>query len=109
MTYISWSSDFSSCIFCSEHILVLLAKPNSGELRCPATALIKTDNNLKNIMADYHLHRMSLFLHYQIRFSCAHVQVLAFDYKSAFSVLHMHMPIFFSKPCTQLNSRKIDK
>ena len=39
-TYISRSTDFSSFIFCSENILVLLGKLNSGELRCPATALI---------------------------------------------------------------------
>ena len=60
VTYISWSSDFASyledClmyvhhtsglwvsmtpfIFCSENILVLLAKHNSGKLCCPATAL----------------------------------------------------------------------
>ena len=39
MTYISWSSDFS--FFALEIILVSLAKPHSGELRCPATALIK--------------------------------------------------------------------
>ena len=31
---------FSSFSFCSEKILVVLAKPDSGELRCPATALI---------------------------------------------------------------------
>ena len=42
MTYISWSSDFTSFIFCSEKILVLLAKLNSGELRCPAIALTYT-------------------------------------------------------------------
>ena len=42
MTSISWSSDFFSFIFYSEkNILVLLAKPDSGELRCRATALIK--------------------------------------------------------------------
>ena len=40
MTYISWYSDFSSFIFCSENILLLFAKRDSGELRCPATALI---------------------------------------------------------------------
>ena len=40
MTYISWSSDFSSFIFALKNILVLLAKLNSGELCCPATALI---------------------------------------------------------------------
>ena len=40
---------------------------------------------------------MSIFLHYQIRFSCAHARVLAFEYKSAFSVLHVHMLIFFQK------------
>ena len=46
-------------------------------------------------MANYHLHGMPIFLHYQIRFSYAHAQVLAFEYKSAFSVLHVHMLIFF--------------
>ena len=40
MTYISRSGDFSSFIFALKNILVLLAKLNSGELRCPATALI---------------------------------------------------------------------
>ena len=38
--YISWSSDFYSYIFALKNILVVLAKPDSGELRCPATALI---------------------------------------------------------------------
>ena len=40
MTDISWSSDFSSFSFCSKNVLVLLAKPNSGELCGPAIALI---------------------------------------------------------------------
>ena len=40
MTYISQSSDLSSFIFCSEIILVLLAKGDLGELHCPVTALI---------------------------------------------------------------------
>ena len=35
-------------------------------------------------MAIYHLHSISIFLHYQIRFSCAHARVLAFEYKSVF-------------------------
>ena len=39
MTYISWSSDFS-LFFALKNMLVLLAKLKSGELRCPATALI---------------------------------------------------------------------
>ena len=46
-------------------------------------------------MANYHLHSMSIFLNYQIRFPCALARVLALKYKSAFSVLHMHMPNFF--------------
>ena len=58
-------------------------------------SIFKTDNNLKNVMASYHLHSISIFLHYQIRFSAAHARVLAFEYKSAFSVLHVHMLIFF--------------
>ena len=37
MTYISWSSDFDSC--CTQILLVLLAKLDSGEIHCPATAL----------------------------------------------------------------------
>ena len=61
----------------------------------------------KYIMANYHLHSMSIFLHYQLRFSCAHARVLAFEYKSAFSVLHVHMLILFSKTCAHLNSWKI--
>ena len=40
-------------------------------------------------MANYHLHSIFIFLHYQIRFSYVHARVLAFEYKSAFSVLHM--------------------
>ena len=40
MTYISRSSDFFLLFFALKNILVLLAKLNSGELRCPATALI---------------------------------------------------------------------
>ena len=66
-------------------------------------SIFKTDNNLKTIMANYHLHSMSIFLHYQIRFSCAHALILAFVYTSVFSVLHVHMPIF------QLNSWKISQ
>ena len=60
-------------------------------------SIFKTDNNLKNIMTNYHLHTMSIFLHYQIRFSCAHARIRAFEYESAFSVLHVHMLIFFKK------------
>ena len=66
-------------------------------LSSTANSIFKTDTNLKNIMANYHLHSMSIILHYQIRFSCAHARVLAFKYKSAFSVLHVHMLIFFFK------------
>ena len=40
MTYISRSSDFLLLFFGLKNILVLLAKPDSGELHCPATALI---------------------------------------------------------------------
>ena len=40
MTYISWSSDFNLLFFALKNILVLLAQPDSSELRCPATALI---------------------------------------------------------------------
>ena len=40
MTYISRSSDFSSSIFALKNILVLLGKPDSGELLCPVTTLI---------------------------------------------------------------------
>ena len=58
-------------------------------------SVFKTDNNLKNIMANYHLHSTSIFLHYQIRFLCAHARVLAYEYKSAFSVLYVHMLLFF--------------
>ena len=57
MTYISWSSDFSSFFFfffALKNILVLLAKHDSGELRCPATApvtvfsyqMVNSHNNL---------------------------------------------------------------
>ena len=60
-------------------------------------SVFKTDNNLKNIMANYHLHSMSNFLHYQIRLSCAQARVVAHEYKSAFSVLHVHMLTFFFK------------
>ena len=35
-------------------------------------------------MASYHLHNTSIFLHYQIRFSCAHARVLVFEVKIAF-------------------------
>ena len=40
MTYISWSSDLYILFFALKNILVLLTKPDSGELRCPATALV---------------------------------------------------------------------
>ena len=46
-------------------------------------------------MANYHLPSMSIFLHYLIQFACAHAWVLAFEYKSAFSVLHVHRLISF--------------
>ena len=38
MTYIT--IDFFLLFFALKNVLVLLAKPDSGELRCPATALI---------------------------------------------------------------------
>ena len=38
-------------------------------------------------MTHYHLHTMSIFLHYQIRFSCAHARVLAFEYNTSIKVL----------------------
>ena len=41
MAYISWFSDSSFYFFALKSILVLLAKCNSGELHCPATALIE--------------------------------------------------------------------
>ena len=56
---------------------------------------VQTDNNLKIIMANYYLHSISIFLHYQIQFSRAYAWVLAFEYKKAF--LYMHMLIFFQK------------
>ena len=46
-------------------------------------------------MASYQLPSMSIFLHYQIWFACANVWVLAFEYKGAFSVLHVHRLIIF--------------
>ena len=33
----------------------------------------------------------------EIRLSCAHVRILAFEYKNALSVLHVHMLICFRK------------
>ena len=35
-------------------------------------------------MANYHLHSMFIFLHYQIRFSYTHARILVFEYKSVF-------------------------
>ena len=58
-------------------------------------SIFKTDNNLKNITANYHLHSISIFLHYQIRFLYAHARVLAFEYKITFSVLYVRMLTFF--------------
>ena len=46
-------------------------------------------------MPNYHLPSMPIFLHYQIRFATAHAWVLAFEYRSAFFVLHLHMLIIF--------------
>ena len=51
----------------------------------------------KNIMTNYHFHIMSIFLLYQIRFLCAHARVLAFQYESVFSVLHVDMLVFCFK------------
>ena len=49
-------------------------------------------------MANYHLHSMSIFLHYQIRFSCAHARVLAFEYKECLvRAARAHADIFFQK------------
>ena len=48
MTYISWSSDFYLSFFALKNILVLLAKPDSGELCCPATALIYKEQSSEN-------------------------------------------------------------
>ena len=41
LTYFSWSSDFCLLFFALKNVLVLFAKPDSGELCCPVTALIK--------------------------------------------------------------------
>ena len=70
-------------------------------------SVFKANNNLKNIMANYHLHSMSVFLHYQIRFSCAHARVLVFEYKRAFFRAARAHADSFSKNCTQLTSWKI--
>ena len=60
--------------------------------------IFKTDNNLKNIMANCHfLHNMSIFLHYQILFSCAHARVLVLEYKSAFPCYTCICWYFFQK------------
>ena len=48
MTYISWSSDFYLSFFALKNILVLFAKPDSGELCCPVTALIYKEQSSEN-------------------------------------------------------------
>ena len=73
----------------------ILSSTDNAALFC--LSIFKTDNNLKSTMANNHLHSMSIFLHYQIRVSCAHARVLEFEYKSDFSVLHLHMLILFQK------------
>ena len=86
-------------ILCSDrHIIIIRSSKYTVFLYFLFLSIFKTDNNLKNIiMAYYHLHSMSIFLHYQIRVSWAHARVLAFEYKSAFSVPHVHMLIVFQK------------
>ena len=48
-------------------------------------------------MANYHLHIMSIFLHYQIRFSYAHARVLMRIQKCFFRAARGHADICFQK------------
>ena len=48
-------------------------------------------------MADYHLYSMSIFLHYQIRFSLRMHGYSHSSTKVFFFVLHVHMLIFVQK------------
>ena len=50
-----WSSDLSFLIFALKNILVLLAKHDSGELCCPATALIMLDSLEKHHISSIHV------------------------------------------------------
>ena len=59
VTYISWSRDFSSLGFARKNILVFLAKPDSGELRCPATALISIQTNGRTCDFECPIHRIT--------------------------------------------------
>ena len=67
-------------------------------------SIFKTDNNLKNIMANYHLHGMFIFMHYQIRFYVRMHGTRILVLKCFFRAAHADI---FSKTCTQLNSWKI--
>ena len=62
--------------------------------------------NLKNIIANYHLLSMSIFLHYHIRFAYTYAWVLSFENESAFFRAARAQADNLSKPCTQLKSWK---
>ena len=68
-------------------------------------SVFKTNNNLKDSVANYHLHTFGLSIFHPV--SCAHARGLAFEYKSAFFHSARAHADIFSKTCTQLNSWKI--
>ena len=47
-------------------------------------------NNMKTFVCDYHLNDPPTFLHHQIQVCHAHAQMLALEYKNAFSVRHVY-------------------
>ena len=50
---------------------------------------------MKTFVCDYHLNDPTTFLHHQIQVCSAHARKLAFGYKNAFSVLHVHGLVIF--------------
>ena len=66
----------------------------------------KYENNKKTFVFDYHLNDPTTFLHHQIQVHSAHARILAFGYKNAFSVFHVHGSFFFLTPRTNYKSLK---
>ena len=66
----------------------------------------KYENNKKAFVFDYHLNDPTTFLHHQIQVHSAHARILAFGYKNAFSVFHVHGFFFFLTPRTNYKSLK---
>ena len=52
---------------------------------------------MKTFVCDYHLNDPTTILHHQIQVCSAHARILAFGYKNAFSVVHVHGLVIFQQ------------